>query len=109
MISELKKIELRKREREKKTQDLQKLIIAADSNFDNRRAERRNLKKRITPQQKIRDTGVCGQYIENDMLALCLTNYHNQREYSTILVSPKLYCYIIATRIAIFQILDCII
>ncbi|XP_041357054.1 DNA methyltransferase 1-associated protein 1-like [Gigantopelta aegis] len=57
LITELKKIELRKREREKKTQDLQKLIIAADSNFDNRRAERRNMKKRITPQQKIRDSG----------------------------------------------------
>jgi DNA methyltransferase 1-associated protein 1 (DMAP1) len=34
LIAELKKIELRKKEREKKTQDLQKLITAADSQLD---------------------------------------------------------------------------
>ena len=34
LISELKKIELRKKEREKKQQDLQKLISAAEQNAD---------------------------------------------------------------------------
>ena len=34
MITELKKIELRKKEREKKQQDLQKLITAAEQSAD---------------------------------------------------------------------------
>lgn len=57
LIAELKKIELRKKEREKKTQDLQKLITAADSNFDARRSEKKQTKKKIhTPHQKINPT-----------------------------------------------------
>ncbi|XP_048757719.2 DNA methyltransferase 1-associated protein 1-like isoform X1 [Ostrea edulis] len=57
LIAELKKIELRKKEREKKTQDLQKLITAADSNFDSRRSEKKQTKKKIhTPHQKINPT-----------------------------------------------------
>lgn len=59
LIAELKKIELRKKEREKKTQDLQKLITAADSNFDARRSEKKQTKKKIhTPNQKINPTVV---------------------------------------------------
>lgn len=59
LIAELKKIELRKKEREKKTQDLQKLITAADSNFDARRSEKKQTKKKIhTPHQKINPTVV---------------------------------------------------
>ncbi|XP_064626740.1 DNA methyltransferase 1-associated protein 1-like isoform X2 [Lineus longissimus] len=54
--SELKKIEQRKKEREKKTQDLQKLITAADSNMENRRAERKSTKKKLPIQTKARDT-----------------------------------------------------
>lgn len=34
LVAELKKIELRKKEREKKQQDLQKLITAAEQNTD---------------------------------------------------------------------------
>ena len=34
LVTELKKIELRKKEREKKQQDLQKLITAAEQNTD---------------------------------------------------------------------------
>ncbi|KAJ8305995.1 hypothetical protein KUTeg_016540 [Tegillarca granosa] len=55
LIAELKKIELRKKEREKKTQDLQKLITAADSNIDSRRADRKLTKKKVHQQQKIRE------------------------------------------------------
>ncbi|XP_067678724.1 DNA methyltransferase 1-associated protein 1-like [Haliotis asinina] len=57
LIAELKKIELRKKEREKKTQDLQKLITAADSSIDSRRTERKTTKKKINPQQKIKEIG----------------------------------------------------
>ncbi|ESO88245.1 hypothetical protein LOTGIDRAFT_179116 [Lottia gigantea] len=49
LIAELKKIELRKKEREKKTQDLQKLITAADSNIDSRRTDKRIAKKKFPP------------------------------------------------------------
>lgn len=57
LLSELKKIESRKREREKKTQDLQKLISQADQQGDNansssaaRKQEKKlNKKKQITP------------------------------------------------------------
>ena len=59
MIAELKKIEQRKKEREKKTQDLQKLITAADSSMDARRSERKATKKK-PPQllQRVRDGNV---------------------------------------------------
>ena len=60
MIEELKKIELRKKEREKKTQDLQKLITAADSNIDSRKADKKKTNKKFQQQQKIKDTtAVC--------------------------------------------------
>ena len=52
LINELKKIEMRKKEREKKTQDLQKLITAADTNSETRRAERKATKKKLLLQQK---------------------------------------------------------
>lgn len=55
LIAELKKIELRKKEREKKTQDLQKLITAADSNIDSRKADKRQTKKKIHLQQKFKE------------------------------------------------------
>jgi len=60
LIAELKKIELRKKEREKKQQDLQKLITAADSNLDNRKAERKNTKKKVQAREikSMKDTGV---------------------------------------------------
>ena len=54
-MGELKKIEQRKKEREKKTQDLQKLITAADSNMENRRSDRKATKKRIHLMQRNRD------------------------------------------------------
>ena len=54
-MGELKKIEQRKKEREKKTQDLQKLITAADSNMENRRSDRKATKKRIQLLQRTRD------------------------------------------------------
>ncbi|XP_059163538.1 DNA methyltransferase 1-associated protein 1-like isoform X2 [Physella acuta] len=58
LIGELKKIELRKKEREKKQQDLQKLITAADSNADNRKAERKNTKKKLQAREmKVKDGG----------------------------------------------------
>ena len=46
-MQELKKIEQRKKEREKKTLDLQKLITAADSNIEARRSERKVTKMKV--------------------------------------------------------------
>ncbi|XP_076440814.1 DNA methyltransferase 1-associated protein 1-like isoform X2 [Babylonia areolata] len=57
LINELKKIDMRKKEREKKAQDLQKLITAADSNVDARKTERKTTKKKITPQMKFKEGG----------------------------------------------------
>ncbi|KAM6199827.1 DNA methyltransferase 1-associated protein 1 isoform 1-T1 [Sarcoramphus papa] len=51
LIQELRKIETRKKEREKRTQDLQKLITAADTTTEQRRAERKAPKKKL-PQKK---------------------------------------------------------
>ncbi|XP_039258295.1 DNA methyltransferase 1-associated protein 1-like [Styela clava] len=52
LLQELKKIESRKRERERKAQDLQKLIAAADSGTDGiRRAERKSVKKKLATSQ----------------------------------------------------------
>ncbi|XP_035699904.1 DNA methyltransferase 1-associated protein 1-like [Branchiostoma floridae] len=53
---ELKKIEMRKKEREKKTQDLQKLITAADSS-DARRSERKSTKKKLLTKEKRESSG----------------------------------------------------
>jgi len=55
-MQELKKIEQRKKEREKKTLDLQKLITAADSNLEARRPERKTTKKAVVC--KVKDTNV---------------------------------------------------
>ncbi|XP_064604294.1 DNA methyltransferase 1-associated protein 1-like [Liolophura sinensis] len=55
LIQELKKIELRKKEREKKTQDLQKLITAADSNSESRKGDRKAIKKKLPITQKFRE------------------------------------------------------
>ena len=52
---------MRKKEREKKTQDLQKLITAADTNMESRRAERKATKKKLQEQrhkQRGSDIGV---------------------------------------------------
>lgn len=51
LIQELRKIETRKKEREKKAQDLQKLIKAADNTAELRRAEKRVSKKKL-PQKR---------------------------------------------------------
>lgn len=51
LIQELRKIETRKKEREKKAQDLQKLITAADTTTEMRRAERKATKKKL-PQKR---------------------------------------------------------
>jgi len=56
LMQELKKIEQRKKEREKKALDLQKLITAADSNIEARRPERKTTKKAVVC--KVKDTNV---------------------------------------------------
>lgn len=56
LIQELRKIEMRKKEREKKTQDLQKLIIAADNTTEMRRAERKAAKKETSAEKRNRKT-----------------------------------------------------
>ncbi|XP_025601971.1 DNA methyltransferase 1-associated protein 1 isoform X2 [Athalia rosae] len=45
LLAELRKIEQRKKERDRKTQDLQKLITAADHQVDSRKTERKSTKK----------------------------------------------------------------
>lgn len=57
LINELRKIEMRKKEREKKTQDLQKLITAADSNLETRRQERKSTKKKAAPPKTAKNDG----------------------------------------------------
>lgn len=47
---------MRKKEREKKTQDLQKLITAADSNIDSRKSDKKKTSKKFQQQQKVKDT-----------------------------------------------------
>ncbi|XP_077531940.1 DNA methyltransferase 1 associated protein 1 [Haemaphysalis longicornis] len=54
LLGELRKIELRKKEREKKTQDLQKLITAADNSAEARRVERKGPKKKLSVQKSSR-------------------------------------------------------
>ncbi|XP_011407433.1 PREDICTED: DNA methyltransferase 1-associated protein 1-like [Amphimedon queenslandica] len=46
LVAELKKIELRKKEREKKQQDLQKLITAAEQNVESRKTQKRSNPKK---------------------------------------------------------------
>lgn len=47
LLNELRKIDARKKEREKKTQDLQKLITAADSQAEARAGEKKAQKKKV--------------------------------------------------------------
>ena len=62
LTTELRKIEGRKKEREKKAQDLQKLIKAADTNTELRRAEKRVSKKKL-PQKRETEKPVCSTHI----------------------------------------------
>lgn len=64
LIEEMRKIEMRKREREKKTQDLQKLITAADNSTQARRTEtpgssrsRPGRKKQAMPRSSSKEPG----------------------------------------------------
>jgi len=67
-MQELKKIEQRKKEREKKALDLQKLITAADSNIEARRPERKTTKKTVVC--KVKDTNVsCKYYFKTVLFA----------------------------------------
>ncbi|XP_026276283.1 DNA methyltransferase 1-associated protein 1 [Frankliniella occidentalis] len=50
LVTEYRRIEARKKERDKKTQDLQKLITAADSQSENRRIEKKLPKKKLQQQ-----------------------------------------------------------
>jgi len=61
-MQELKKIEQRKKEREKKTLDLQKLITAADSNLDARRSERKASKKMVLFKARVVNVRLVGLY-----------------------------------------------
>ncbi|RZF36479.1 hypothetical protein LSTR_LSTR011266 [Laodelphax striatellus] len=54
LLNELRKIEARKKERDKKTQDLQKLITAADSQTDPRKQEKKFPKKKLQHQTRPR-------------------------------------------------------
>ena len=49
--NELRKIEARKKERDRKTQDLQKLISAADNQVEPKKPERKVTRKKAPPQK----------------------------------------------------------
>lgn len=71
MIAELKKIELRKKEREKKQQDLQKLITAAEQSAD---AGHKSVKKGPSANKKTRTT--TPQKGVSILLSLCVINLY---------------------------------
>lgn len=58
LVSELRKIEARKKERDKKAQDLQKLITAADNQVDARKLERKVPRKKLQQARPRVDTNV---------------------------------------------------
>ena len=74
-MAELKKIELRKKEREKKTQDLQKLIIAADSSMEARRSDRKATKKKILTTQKASLGGAVSFQNYKNLIYFCKIHY----------------------------------
>ena len=73
LIQELKKIEQRKKEREKKTQDLQKLITAADNSMEARRSDRKATKKKLlqTQRRETREVQYVPLELEGAKLPLC--------------------------------------
>ena len=74
LMQELKKIEQRKKEREKKTLDLQKLITAADSNIEARRPERKTTKKAVIC--RVKDTNVsCNHCLVSIWIADCSIHF----------------------------------
>lgn len=69
--NELRKIEARKKERDKKTQDLQKLITAADNQGgQDRKIERKIPRKKIPPAAHLRNPRV-----ENFVSIHCLSAF----------------------------------
>lgn len=78
LLNELRKIELRKKEREKKTQDLQKLITAADSSqSETKRLEKKGPKKKVIQQKNIKAESTVRKYFD-------FNNYYE-------IMYPKLY------------------
>ena len=72
LLNELRKIELRKKEREKKTQDLQKLITAADSSqSETKRLEKKGPKKKVIQQKNIKTDSTVSTFLNlNSMIIL---------------------------------------
>lgn len=70
LVSELRKIEARKKERDKKAQDLQKLITAADSQGDPRKLERKIPRKKLQQARPRIDTTVSHFSYSNYLLLL---------------------------------------
>uniref|UniRef100_H2YYY2 DNA methyltransferase 1-associated protein 1 n=1 Tax=Ciona savignyi TaxID=51511 RepID=H2YYY2_CIOSA len=64
LIQELKKIEARKRDREKKSQDLQKLIAFDSTNDRARRVERKSTKKKLSIGQSKKDSTLDDKALE---------------------------------------------
>ncbi|CAH1392894.1 unnamed protein product [Nezara viridula] len=59
--NELRKIEARKKERDRKTQDLQKLISAADSQSEPKKTERKFTRKKLPPQTRPKVDNLSGE------------------------------------------------
>lgn len=70
LLNELRKIDARKREREKKTQDLQKLITAADNQAEARSGEKKVQKKKVQQARpaKVDTTVIYYNYIPGYLL-----------------------------------------
>lgn len=98
LIAELKKIELRKKEREKKTQDLQKLITAADSNIDSRKADKRQTKKKIHLQQKFKEV-VCFNSLFVNLQHLLLLYFYFDIQVSDYIFNTKNKTYSIGANL----------
>ncbi len=75
LVQELRKIETRKKDREKKAQDLQKLITAADTTTEMRRAERKATKKKLPQRREMEKPVIISIFTFNKIFNLCAISY----------------------------------
>ena len=88
--NELRKIEARKKERDKKTQDLQKLITAADSQSETRKVERKIPRKKFPPQTRPRIDNLVNNFWE---LVILTFVYALRTLYRNIFVSTTVFIF----------------
>lgn len=74
LLTELRKIEQRKKERDRKTQDLQKLITAADHQADPRKSERKSSKKSSSSSRNRPNKTDTSHVSEKKLYSVCVIN-----------------------------------